>query len=483
MAFCLNPHCSQPQNTESDRLCQNCGFPLLVADRYRAFRLLGIGGFSRTFLGVDEYKPSRPPCVIKQFAPDEGGIRNPEKAAVLFRQEAKRLENLGKHPNIPDLFAQFEWNSRQYLVQEFIDGQNLARELELNGRSSERDIIQLLQEILPVLQFVHDRNVIHRDIKPDNLIRGKNGRLYLVDFGASKLTTTNDLNVTGTAIGSAGYAAPEQTLGKATFASDIYSLGVTCVHLLTDIPPFDLYDSDDGKWVWRDYAIGDRPISQRFARILDKMLETGTGRRYRSASAVLEDLNTVTTVPRSNASSSTANSPPTPPPVLLEAEHRQRVRNSYKLWLLGFFLGTWFRPMKGLHRFYNGQILTGLLWMIPIIGDIGSLVDLVFMSRLVNEYEEKARAKLGVSSAGVPLQPQTLVTQTLQYLTKNDKTLKLIRSANARGGQISVTQAVMDTGMSFVEAESILTELVATGYVDLDSDPVSGTVVYRFREL
>ncbi|MGC9503906.1 protein kinase domain-containing protein [Baaleninema sp.] len=490
MTFCLNPDCPQPENSEFDRHCLSCGFPLQVGDRYRAVRPIAVGGFGRTFLGIDEHKPSRPPCVIKQFDPKEQGTRNRKKAADLFRQEAERLDRLGRHPQIPNLLAYFEWNGRQYLIQEFIEGRNLEQELQEEGCFSETRIRQLLQEILPVLQFVHDRKVIHRDIKPENIIQGTDGQLYLVDFGASKQVTTENLAATGTTIGSAGYAAPEQTLGKATFASDIYSLGVTCIHLLTDVPPFDLYDSNEGKWVWRDYTLANRPLSEGFCRVLDKMLELGIRRRYQSIEQILKDLQRP--LLSSRASESPSFSKNTPMAEIssrdaassaTEAEHRDRIRTSYGLWLLGFIFGTYFRPLKGLHRFYNGKIWTGLLWMIPVIGDVGSFIDLFLIPNLVEEYEQKARAKLGVSSSGVPLQPQSTVTQTLPTPTKDQQTVKLIRAASVNGGQLSVTQAVMTTGMSFAETEQLLMELVRTGYVDVDNDPISGVVVYRFREL
>lgn len=484
MTFCLNPDCPQPQNSDTERVCLTCGSPLLVGDRYRPVRTIGCGGFGRTLLGVDEYKPSQPPCVIKQFDPHAQGTRNRDRAAGLFRQEAERLEQLGKHPQIPDLLAHFDWNGRQYLIQEFIDGCDLEQELQHSGRFSDAQITQLLKEILPVLQFVHDRHVIHRDIKPENLIRGNNGQLYLVDFGASKLATAANLALTGTTIGSAGYAAPEQALGKATFASDLYSLGMTCVYLLTSIRPFDLYDSTDGKWIWRDYIPAESPINTNLARILDKMLEPATGRRYRSAAAVLTDLNNprpkykpVMTTPQPVAR--------VEPPQSDEekSQRRDRIRTSYVFWLLGFIFGTSLRPLKGLHRFYNGKIFTGLLWMIPIVGDVGSFVDLFLIPNMVDEHEQKIRAKLGVSESGVPLPPQSAIAQTLPHATQDELTVKLLKSASQHGGQLTVTQAVMETGLSFEKAETLLTSLVKTGYVDVDNDPVSGAVVYRFREL
>lgn len=297
MSYCLNPDCQKPQNSSNSKFCQNCGTSLLLGDakgldsvlRYRAIKPIGQGGFGRTFLAVDEYKPSKSRCVIKQFFPQFQATNKPEKAAELFRQEAVRLNELGKHPQIPELLADFEQDNRQYLVQEFIDGQNLAEELAEEGAFKEAQIRQMLNDLLPALQFVHERQVIHRDIKPENIIRRISGQLVLVDFGASKVLTGTALARTGTLIGSAGYAAPEQTGGKAVFSSDLYSLGVTCIHLLTQIEPFDLYSFSEDDWVWRDYLTS--PVSDQLGYILDKLIEKATKRRYNTAAEVLKELN------------------------------------------------------------------------------------------------------------------------------------------------------------------------------------------------
>ena len=289
MSYCLNPNCQKPQNPAETKFCQNCGSKLLLQEHYRALKLIGQGGFGRTFLAVDEDKPSKPRCVIKQFFPQAQRSHNIQKAAELFEQEAMRLNSLGKHPQIPELLGYFIQDAQQYLVQEFIDGQNLAQSLEVEGAFSETEIRDLLKSLLKVVEFIHSHNVIHRDIKPENIIRRRDGQLFLVDFGAAKFATGTALAKTGTVIGSAGYAAPEQAGGKAVFSSDLYSLGVTCIHLLTQTSPFDLYSFSEAAWVWRDYL--STRISNQLSRILDKMLETAISRRYQSAAEVLKDLN------------------------------------------------------------------------------------------------------------------------------------------------------------------------------------------------
>ncbi len=281
----------------------NCGRNLQLKGLYEAIALIGQGGMGRTFQARDLGRLGQP-CAIKQFLPQ---FREPElmvKAIALFESEAAQLKELGSHPQIPELIAYFEEERCLYLVQELIEGENLYNELQRNGIFNEAQIYQLLEDILPVLQFIHDRQVIHRDIKPDNIIRRKNnltplsygrgargeGNLVLVDFGAAKAFTTNTANRTGTLIGSAEYIAPEQSRGKAVPQSDLYSLGVTCIHLLTGISPFDLYDDVCDRWIWREKL--PTSISSHLARILDHLLERAIINRYRSANEVLRDLQT-----------------------------------------------------------------------------------------------------------------------------------------------------------------------------------------------
>jgi WD40 repeat protein len=336
MSYCLNPVCQTPQNADRTQFCLNCGSKLLLRERYRALKPLGRGGFGRTFLAVDEDKPSKPRCAIKQFFPLSQGTSSAEKAAELFNREAVRLDELGKHPQIPELLAHFQQERYQYLVQEFIEGQNLQQELARAGAFSENQIRSLLNDLLPLLQFVHSRSVIHRDIKPPNIIRRRlsepsiiytyptlTAELVLVDFGAAKVVEGS--RETGTVIGSPEFVAPEQIRGQAVYASDLYSLGVTCIYLLTQVSPFDLFDINQDAWVWRDFL--KVQIDPKLGRILDKMLEPSLSRRYKSATDAIEDLQ-----PHQGAGT---GAPPLPVPVIPVSPRMPSVQNQVQATVAG----------------------------------------------------------------------------------------------------------------------------------------------------
>ena len=289
MSQCLNPTCLH-QNPQGTNFCENCGSKILLDDRYRPIKFLGEGGFGRTFQAIDE-KRLNTPCVIKQFLPQQTGSAALAKATELFQQEAKRLQELGKHPQIPDLEAFFPQDGRLYLVQDFIDGQNLLEEFENQGRLKEPQIRIILTELLPVLQFIHDNQVIHRDIKPENIIRSKNGQLFLIDFGVSKETSGSILTRVGTVTGTPGYAPPEQFRGMVYHSSDLYSLAVTCVRLLTghfqEADGADkLFDTRKMQWQWQKYV----SLSQELTTVLETMLQDIPTRRYDSAAEVLAAL-------------------------------------------------------------------------------------------------------------------------------------------------------------------------------------------------
>jgi WD40 repeat protein len=296
MSYCLNPSCLHPQNPPQSNFCRSCGGRLRLRDRYLAVQPIGQGGFGRTFKAIDEDKPSKPFCVIKQFFPQMEGTVATQKAGELFTQEASALEQLD-YRNIPKLLAYFiTADGRQYLVQEFIDGQNLKAELELDGKFSTAQIRELLLAILPTLDYIHSLGFIHRDIKPENIIRrADNRQLYLVDFGAAKVTKTvgidrneNRSQMQGTTIGTPEFMAPEQGWGRAFPSSDLYSLGVTCLNLLTGVSPFNLFDDNQGQWNWRDTVTDS--IEPQLVAIIDRLIQPRPIDRYPTARAVIDDL-------------------------------------------------------------------------------------------------------------------------------------------------------------------------------------------------
>ncbi|TVQ09826.1 MAG: serine/threonine protein kinase [Leptolyngbya sp. DLM2.Bin27] len=295
MSYCINPDCSKPQNPPTVSHCQNCGAELLLRGRYRMIRALGRGGFGATFLARDEQLPGRPPCVIKQLRPSAEAPHILEMARDLFKREAKILGMIGNHPQLPRLLDYFECGQEFFLVQEYINGLTLQQEVKRGGPFTEAGVKQFLCEILSMVQYVHDNHVIHRDIKPANIIRrDQDKKLVLIDFGAVKdkvnptLAANSDQTaLTAYAIGTPGYAPPEQMAMRPVYASDIYALGVTCVYLLSGKAPKDLnYDPNTGELLWRDRV----HISDHFAGVLQKMLEISVKHRYQGVAAIHRDL-------------------------------------------------------------------------------------------------------------------------------------------------------------------------------------------------
>ncbi len=286
MSYCFNPDCLQPNNPIRAEFCSSCRISLLLRDRYRGLKIIGQGSMGRTFLGV-ERKNSRQEvyCVIKQlYAQDRAGDKPFSIVDI--------LNKLGQHPQIPQLYDYFSLDKHQYIVQEWIEGDNLQQLTAKKGILNERGVTQLLVNLLPVVGYIHQFDIIHRDIKPENIICSSNGKLVLVDLGAFEKVVPSLLHQTRNIIGSPEYIAPEQLRGKATVSSDIYSLGVTCLYLLTGISPFDLYSDGEDTWVWRDY-LGENSIDDRLAQAIDKMIARRTYKRYQSTQEVLRDLDKI----------------------------------------------------------------------------------------------------------------------------------------------------------------------------------------------
>ncbi|MEH2383633.1 MAG: protein kinase [Nostoc sp.] len=262
----------------------------LLDHRYQVIRVLAMGGFGQTYIAQDTRRPGNPICVVKHLKPGTDP-RVFDTAKRLFNSEAETLEKLGNHDQIPRLLAYFDENQEFYLVQEYIEGHTLAEELIPGKRWSESQVIQLLQEVLEILEFVHRQGVIHRDIKPDNIIRrASDHKLVLVDFGAVKQLRTQLVTVGGqpsatVVIGTPGYMPTEQGQGKPRPNSDIYSLGIIAIQALTGLQATELQeDPATGEIIWRHSAT----VNHRLAAVLSKMVHYHFKDRYQNATEALQ---------------------------------------------------------------------------------------------------------------------------------------------------------------------------------------------------
>jgi serine/threonine protein kinase len=294
MICCLNPHCSQenPPCPDGMKFCSSCGTELiLLSDRYRPTKRLGEGGFAITYLAEDNERFSKP-CVIKQLT-----LQIPE-ARRLFEGEARRLEELADYPAIPRLLSYRSDTNYLYLVQEFVEGQDFGKELRQKGAFDEKRVRDFLQAVLPILEVIHAKGIIHRDIKLDNIILGADGKIVLIDFGIAKVIPANNTPKPGTQAGTEGYAAPEQMKeGKVSPASDLYSLGAACFHLLTNISPGTMFMDYGYRWTagWQRHL--KNAVSKELELIIDLLLKTEYKDRYQSADIVLKALNKPLTTP------------------------------------------------------------------------------------------------------------------------------------------------------------------------------------------
>lgn len=270
---------------------RNSGKPL--GGRYKLIEQLGEGGFGHTFLAEDLHLPNRPHCVIKQLKPQATDSETLQTARRLFETEAQVLYQLGNHDQIPRLLAHFEDNREFYLALEFIEGEPLAEDLASGDPWSEASVVVLLQNVLQVLTFVHQQNVIHRDVKPSNLLRRRDGKIVLIDFGAVKKTTAHlaDPNAESTltiSIGTPGYLPNEQMAGNPRFNSDVYALGMIGIQALTGIKPKKLdHDPRTGEIVWHRHAA---QVNPELAAILDRMVRYHFKDRFQTAAETLQSL-------------------------------------------------------------------------------------------------------------------------------------------------------------------------------------------------
>lgn len=273
---------------------------MLLNNRFRILKQLAKGGFGATYLAEDTHMLSKRHCVVKQLQPDVPNQDCYGIAIKKFKEEAILLEQL-KHDQIPQLYSYFEQESRLFLVQEWVDGPTLGEKVRALGQLSAEEVQQMLLRLLPVLDYLHNFRVIHRDIKPDNLIlRQTDSRPVLIDFGSMKQHLKTQISFSGSivdsvVIGTEGFMAPEQAAQRAVYASDLYSLGMTAIYALTAKLPVEMEsDYDTGQFRWRQYA---PHVSDHLADILNKATEFSPHDRFSNATEMLDAL----TVQNSNA--------------------------------------------------------------------------------------------------------------------------------------------------------------------------------------
>ncbi|MDX2098308.1 MAG: WG repeat-containing protein [Leptolyngbyaceae cyanobacterium bins.59] len=265
---------------------------MLLGGRYEIIRELGRGGFGKTYLAEDTYRRGGAKCVVKKIQPRLKIPALLEACRSRFEAETQLLYQLGAHAQIPKLYAHFEQNGEFYLVQELIDGSNLRQNLTLGRKLDDAEAIDLLREILEIVASVHQQQVVHQDLKPDNLIRRwKDKKLVLLDFGGVKALRNLTLDAQGhvtlaQASGTPGYMPIEQIDGNPQFASDIYAIGMMGIQSLTGLLPTQIpRDPVSMELSWHDQAM----TNPQLTAILDKMVRYRIEERYQSISEVLAD--------------------------------------------------------------------------------------------------------------------------------------------------------------------------------------------------
>jgi len=311
----------------------NTATGMLIANRYLLHRVLGQGGFGRTYLAYDQHCFNKF-CVLKEFLPDSIATSCLQKSRDLFEREARILYQIS-HYQIPKFLACFEDNKRLFLVQEYVDGKNysnlLRERLVTTGQAfTETEITQWLQQLLPVLDYIHQHGIIHRDISPDNIIFDSEKNLpVLIDFGVGKQGVEPSGNMATNSeqayinyksmVGKVGYAPHEQIrMGHCSPSSDLYALGVTAIVLLTGKAPHELLDRYSLEWLWQHY----KPVNPDLTQVLNKMLADRPRERYQSALEVLSAMNGGRSPSTKINPSATGFFPPSSQTTVLPSEQR-----------------------------------------------------------------------------------------------------------------------------------------------------------------
>ncbi|MCC5625475.1 serine/threonine-protein kinase, partial [Nostoc sp. CHAB 5715] len=280
----------------------------VLQNRYRIIQILGQGGFGITYLAEDQRRFNEL-CAIKELISTATEALAWEKAQELFHREAAILYQI-EHPQVPKFRERFEQDQRLFLVEDYVAGQTyqalLAERQAVGQTFTEAEVLQLIKLLLPVLEHIHSRGIIHRDISPENIIlRDSDAKPVLIDFGVVKELATRlrspESAMPETTVGKLGYSPSEQMqTGGAYPSSDLYALAVTAIVVLTGKEPRELFDQNQLTWNWQRWVT----VNQRFAIVLNRMLSHIPSDRYQSAASVSQALQSLEQVnlPPLNAS-------------------------------------------------------------------------------------------------------------------------------------------------------------------------------------
>jgi serine/threonine protein kinase len=296
MICCLNPSCPQenPTLSEDTKYCTSCGQQLVILlDRYLPIGRMTTGDSTVAYFARDREGLVNNDCVVRQLS-----IQHPH-ARELAELEVKRLQELSRGDSQLGEILNYHMDGEYlYLIQSFVQGQSLEKYLENHGIFSEEEVMDLLNSLLPVLQSLHNNNIIHRDLRLDNIIRRNNGELVLTNFGVNRQSTGNIFEFDSGTPGYTPFELKEQSISNP--ASDLFGLGAVCFHLLTATHPQIAFQYFGYDWTskWQEYL--DRSISDNLSRVIDKLLQKNYGDRYQSArdvSKALSQLNPASTDP------------------------------------------------------------------------------------------------------------------------------------------------------------------------------------------
>jgi beta-lactam-binding protein with PASTA domain len=300
---------------------QRLGPDTLIDGRYRILRRLGSGGMADVYMAEDQQLGRRVALKIlhRRFAEDEQFVER-------FRREASSAAGLS-HPNVVAIFDRGEWDGTYYIAMELVEGRTLKDIIREKGPAPPEAAVDITLQILRAARYAHKHGVVHRDIKPHNVLIDQDGRVRVTDFGIAR-AGTSDITETGSVMGTAQYLSPEQAQGRPVDArSDLYSIGIVLYELLTGQVPFDA----DSPVTVALKQVSELPvppaelvpaIPPAVDAVVLRSLEKDPDRRYQSADEFIAALDEARAAPE-------LIPPPPPPPV--EEEHRRR---RWWLWLL-----------------------------------------------------------------------------------------------------------------------------------------------------